>query len=44
MSFHPRESQGLACIGDALECYGRRLRKFHRKAASAKIAPKMLAE
>ena len=37
-------SDTLACVGDALKCHGGGLRKLHCEAASAKVAPELLAE
>ena len=49
---HPRhvdvgqdqDERTVACIGDALKCHGGGLRKLHREAAGAKVAPELLAE
>ena len=37
-------SDTVACISDALKCHGGGLRKLHREAAGAEVAPELLAE
>ena len=44
MSDRIRISDALAGVADALQRRGGRLRKFHREAAGAEIAPELLAE
>ena len=44
MSDRMRMSDRSPALGDAFSAIRRRLRKFHRKAAGAEVAPELLAE
>ena len=44
MSERIKMRRPVACISDALKCHGGGLRKLHREAVSAEVAPELLAE